>query len=425
MRHDGYESALLGHRALAGQAVPPQSDVQLYASGGIYGRIVDMPADTAVSRGVVIEGDAEKGVANELDRLKALPALADGIRWARLTGGAAILVVADDGGLLRDPLNLDALQRIEELKVFDLDDISATDDRYRDPTKSNFGRPERYRVRTGATAGTDAEFIVHETRLIPIPGDPVPRRIAAIKGVPWAGRSAVSRAFGVVSQYRQSLRWALSILERKQQAIYGMKGLADLIVAEMEEVVQKRIGLVDAARNVLNTVAVDSEDTYRIEDTNVSGVKDIIAEFQIALSVETGMAVTLLFGRSPAGQNATGESDFEGYYDLVENIQRNRATPAMERLVSLIVAQKQFKKPPEQWAVTWPPLHSPTAKEEADVNKTNADAAKAEADALGALVDRGVVSEEEAKDYLAEKGRYGLERTTGTRAAATSYAAQT
>lgn len=424
MRNDGYESALLGHRALGAQAIVPQSNIDLYAAGGVYGRIIDMPADAAVARGVTIEGDQDKAIGNELDRLKVLPALADGLRWARLTGGAAIVIVADDGGLLRDPLNLNTLKRIEELKVFDLDDISPTDDRYLDATKSNFGMPERYRVRTAATASIDADFVVHESRLIPISGDPLPRRMAAIKGVPWAGRSAATRAFAAVSRFQQSLRWALNLLERKQQAVYGMKGLADLILQELEPVVQKRIALVDSARNVLNTVAVDSDDTYRIEDTNVGGVKDLIGEYQIAVSAETGIPVTLLFGRSPAGMNSTGDADFEGFYDLVENAQRTRLSPALERLIAVILAQSEMKTRPDQWSITWPPLKSPTDKEQADIDKTKADADKAEADAVGGLVDRGILSEEEAKDYFEAKGKYGLQSADGNRAAAAQYASQ-
>jgi phage-related protein (TIGR01555 family) len=423
MRLDGYESAVMGRHAGVSM-IPPRSLVELYAAGGLYARVVDLPADKAVSRGVEIVGDDDKTVANELDRLKALPALADAMRWARLSGGAAIVVIADDGGLLRTPLRTSALTRIEELKVFDLDDISATDQRYSDPTKPNFGMPQVYRVRTQASGVSDAEFSVHESRLIPVPGDPLPRRVAAIKGVPWAGRSAAQRPYRIINDYLKSLQWALGILERKQQAIYGMKGLADLLKAGLEDLVQKRISLVDAARNILNTVAVDSEDEYRIEDTSVGGVRDIVAEFQIALSAETGIPVTVLFGRSPAGQNATGEADFDTLHDLVEGLQKSKATPALERLVALILAQKGVTGGPKQWSIVWPPLDTPTAKEDAEIRKTTADGQAAEANAVGALVDRGILSEEEAKDYLASEGKYGLDAATGSRKAATQYAAQ-
>ncbi|MFY1865620.1 DUF1073 domain-containing protein [Achromobacter xylosoxidans] len=87
MNQDGYLSALLGPGML--DALPgglgALDDLVMYAEGGLPARVADMIPDTAVSRGVVIAGDDR--VRDELDRLKALPAVADAWRWARLTGG--------------------------------------------------------------------------------------------------------------------------------------------------------------------------------------------------------------------------------------------------------------------------------------------------------------------------------------------------
>jgi len=421
---DGYESAVLGVRTLQAAQLVLANDLQLYAEGGIYGRVVDMPADATVARGVEIEGDDDGSIAAELDRLKALPMLADGIRWARLTGGAAIVVVTDDSGSLEAPLDPANLAQVQELRVFDLTDIDAPDRRYGDARQPNYGRPEVYRVRTDAAGGGPGIFRVHETRLIPIPGDPLPRRLRP-QGIPWAGRSAVARPFAAIRRYTEGLRLALEVLKRKQQGVYRMQGLAEAIEAGLESVVQKRIDLVDVARGLLNTVAVDGEDDYSLQDMQLGGIKDLIGEFQVALSVETGIPVTILFGRSPAGQNATGEADFEGYYDLVEDYQRNRAGPALERLVSLILAQRAVTTRPENWSIKWPPLRSPTAKEEADIRKTSADAAKVEMDALNAAMDAGL-SEDEARAYLTENRLYGLEpEKDDGRATAAQYAAQT
>ncbi|KAG1214134.1 hypothetical protein G6F35_010205 [Rhizopus arrhizus] len=88
-------------------------DLAMYAEGGLPARVVDMIPDTAVSRGVEITGDDR--ICSELDRLKALPALADAWRWSRLTGGGAIVVVAKDGRSLREPLHLDGRDQLLEL----------------------------------------------------------------------------------------------------------------------------------------------------------------------------------------------------------------------------------------------------------------------------------------------------------------------
>ena len=403
-RLDGYESALIGPRRYD-LAYAVQDAGLLYARGGLYGRVIDLPADKAVARGVKIKGDDGR-IQNELDRLKVMPALADGIRWARLTGGAGIVIVADDGKI-NEPLDPGGVDQIAELRVFDLNDISADERRYKDLTKSNFGMPEFYRIHSGG-----AIFTVHESRLIEIPGDPLPAK-ARLRGIPWEGRSVATQAFPAITRYLESLRLAVSILQRKQQAVYGMKGLAEMIANDLEPIVQRRINLVDKVRGVLNTVAVDSEDTYDIKDMTVSGVKDLIQELQIGLSVEVGIAVTILFGRSPGGMNATGDADFEGYHEMVSGLQSTRATPALERIVSLIYAQRGFARPPENWTIEWPPLRMPTEKELADVRKTNADAEVAEMTALDKAVSIGAVSEEEAREHLVKLERFGLELEEG------------
>lgn len=109
LRFDGYESALIGPRRFD-LAYAVQDAGLLYARGGLYGRVIDMPADKAVARGVEVEGDDGR-LQDELDRLKVLPALADGLRWARLTGGAGIVIVADDGKV-NQPLNPEAIDQI-------------------------------------------------------------------------------------------------------------------------------------------------------------------------------------------------------------------------------------------------------------------------------------------------------------------------
>lgn len=426
MNQDGYLSAVLGPAMLdaAGVGFGALDDMAMYAEGGLPARVVDMIPDTAVSRGVEIAGDDR--VHGELDRLKSLPALADGWRWARLTGGGAIVVIARDGRALRDPLNLEALDQLLELKVFTLDDISATESRYSDPNEANYGMPELYRVRTQAAGVPSAEFFVHESRLIEIPGDPLPAKLNR-KGIPWAGRPAVTRAFRAIRRYSEGLHWALRLLEKKQQAVHKMKGLAEAIEAELEAAIRKRVEMVDSVRNALNGVAVDSEDDYTILSSDMGGVKDTLAEFQIAVSAEAGYPASVLFGRSAAGLNATGDGDLEGFYNTVAMGRGIKLNPALERIVSLIRAQRSLEgvgtAQGEAWSIVWPPLKPATAKEEAEVRKANAEASAREMDALSAAVDNGL-SQDQAVRFMKQEGLYGL-TPDASGESAKSYAAST
>lgn len=404
MNNDGYESAILGGRPMPVASVI--TNRMCYDQGGLYSRIVDLPADKCVSQGVEVEGAPEE-LDSELDRLKVLPALADAIRWSRLDGGGAIIIVGDDG-LIHEPLDIERLTRIEELRAVSTHNLSPDTPRYSDPLETNYNTPVWYWVNNGA-----ARFRVHESRIVRVPGDPlaIPRT-----SIPWEGRSAVEAPYQAIRLYKEGLRAAKNILNRKQQPVYKMKGLADMIMQGLESRVQARIGLVDQARGILNTVAVDSEDEYTISDLQVAGVRDILNEFQISVSVESGIPVTILFGRSPAGMNSTGDADFKGYHEMVEGIRKNKATPALEKLVAVIFAQTSLPAPPENWFIKWPSLSTPTDQEAAATRKTNAEAQQIEMNGLNIALGTGALSELQALEWMKQQGYFGLdEDETGSR----------
>lgn len=422
LTQDGYLDAVLGARGLAAAVGAAMiSDVAMYAEGGLPARVVDLPADDAVKGGMQIDGDDDGIVAAEMDRLNVPAALADAVRWARLDGGGAILLIAGDGRLLPDPLDVDRLDAIKELRVVSINDVSV-DRTYQDPTQDNFGQPERYRV---SVRGAGAQVLVHESRLIEVPGDPVPPAMR-LDSIPWRGRPVVTRPYRRIRSYTESLDLAREILRRKQQAIHKMEGLADAIAADQEALIQRRIAMVDRARGVLNGVAVDSEDDYTIQDSQLTGINLLIQEMQVAVAAESGIPVTLLFGRSPGGQNATGDADFEGYYNGVERIRSRQLKGAAERIISLICAQNTLRdNAPDNWAIQWRPLKQLSEKEVADIDKVKADTLNVTAQAISTAVGTSGLSEQAAYDFMRRERLFGLEPDDATPGTAKTYAEQT
>ena len=117
-----------------------------------------------------------------------------------------------------------------------------------------------------------------------------------------------------------------------------MKGLASLLATEAGETqALKRLQLIDMARNILNTIAIDSEgEEYDFKTFQLTGVVDIINSTCNMLSALTNIPQTVLFGRSPAGENATGESDMENWYSFVERIQRLSLKPNLHTLLDVL-----------------------------------------------------------------------------------------
>lgn len=384
-----------------------------YQSGGLLARIVDIPADGCVKRGVTVVG-ADEAFSAEMDRLKLLPALADAIRWSRLDGGGAVIVISDSptGGGLDSPIDPGKLQTILELRTVSVADMQAGQQKYEDITQANYGMPMAYKVKFHGDNGQPKD--VHESRVIEISGDPNTNGMNAVDAgrIPWAGRGIGPQVVGAVRNYRTAMKWALALLERKQQPVHKMKGLATLLMQPgMETVVRQRIDLVDANRNMMTGVAVDSEDDYAILNADLAGVKDVIQETQVQVASESGLPVTLLFGRSPGGLNATGESDWALVYEMITHLQ-TRATPALERLVSLIFAQSrpavETMLRPDDWRIQWNALAVLNEQQQADVDNKRADTDLKRATAIERLVNIEVVSQDEATAYLRERGEYGL-----------------
>lgn len=78
------------------------------------------------------------------------------------------------------------------------------------------------------------------------------------------------------------------------------------------------------------------EINFIFENMNLSGVKDILESSCNMLSALTNIPQTILFGRSPAGQNSTGESDLENYYNYIERIQKTMLKKNVRILLDII-----------------------------------------------------------------------------------------
>ena len=374
-------------------------DLARYENGGLSAKVIDLPADLAVSRGIALDGDENDVLLYELERLAFLPNISDAVRWSRLFGGAAIVLITDDG-MLNEPLNVDRMTKISELRVFGLDQISRTAKRYLDPTKTNFGQYESYYVSTAL----NSQIEVHESRMIFVSGDALPERLK--DGIHWKGRS-VANVFEKIRLYENGLRMSNEILKRKQQPVHKMKGLATAIANRLEDKVRQRVTFVEQGRNALNAVVVDSEDEYSIINADLGGVVDILDELKVAISADVSIPVAVLFGQSAKGMNATGDNDFEGLYDLCEGIQQNKIKPAAEKLLEIIVKQKHVKAN-NDWEITFPSLKTPTDQETANVEKTKAETENAKLKRFVDLVDMGVMSADEVRNqYLEELGLKG------------------
>jgi uncharacterized protein len=161
-----------------------------------------------------------------------------------------------------------------------------------------------------------------------------------------------------------------------------------------------------AAKSVVNTTLVDSAEEWERINLQMSNMDKVMAMYLNVASGAADIPATRLIGRSPAGENATGESDLRNYYDRLSSDQIVRLTPALTRLDDVLIRHALGSRP-EEVHYTWKPLWQLSATEQSSIWLQKAQAHKIDADS--GLINPDVLREVRVNQCI-EDGFYpGLE----------------
>ena len=400
--------------------IPDMQLTGLYEGNGLFSKIIDAPAEEALKHGFDLNLKSDElnaFVEDALDDLEWEEKAATAIKWARLYGGALIVMLIDDGRGLEEPVDWEHIRSIDELRVYERsivqpDYASLYQQDYGGKGVGNrvskFGQPEYYYV-----SSIYGSFKVHESRCLVFRNGVLPEQTSNATYLFW-GMPEYVRIRRALRETVTAHTDSVKLLERSVQAIYSMKGLASLLTTDDgENQVLKRLQLVDTSRGLLNSIAIDSEgEQYDFKTFQFSGVKDVIDATCNMLSALTNIPQTILFGRSPAGMNATGDSDFESYYNFVEKIQRLMLKRNLRTLLDVVfrtgIASGDMAEEPD-YKLEFKPLWSLSDTEQAAVDQTKAQTALVKAQTAQAYVDMQALDPTEVRRRLASDEEFDVE----------------
>ncbi|MFR1494017.1 MAG: anti-CBASS protein Acb1 family protein [Faecalibacterium sp.] len=400
--------------------IPDMQLTGLYEGNGLFSKIIDTPAEEALKHGFDLNLKSDElnaFVEDALDDLEWEERAATAIKWARLYGGALIVMLIDDGHGLEEPVDWEHIRSIDELRVYERsivqpDYASLYQQDYGGKGVGNrvskFGQPEYYYV-----SSIYGSFKVHESRCLVFRNGVLPEQTSNATYLFW-GMPEYVRIRRALRETVTAHTDSVKLLERSVQAIYSMKGLASLLTTDDgENQVLKRLQLVDTSRGLLNSIAIDSEgEQYDFKTFQFSGVKDVIDATCNMLSALTNIPQTILFGRSPAGMNATGDSDFESYYNFVEKIQRLMLKRNLRTLLDVVfragIASGDVAEEPD-YKLEFKPLWSLSDTEQATVDQTKAQTALVKAQTAQAYVDMQALDPTEVRRRLASDEEFDVE----------------
>lgn len=361
------------------QFMTMQQSETMFVENGLFRKIITLPADECLRAGFKLCTDTNNDDAvnsnlmSIFEDLNAESIFANALYWHRCYGGGAIYPVIQDGiSDLTQPLSEGTIRSIDELRVYSPLEVVPFR-KNEDVTDVNYGKTETYLVNDQLTS---AYFEIHASRLITFPGETIPNSLRAERQG-WGGMIAEQIFDALVRKYDLGNKLTLDIMERMAQGILKIDGLFDKLASQGEDIVKQYLQTIDMTRHILNTLAIDGADDFDIKSISLSGIKDILDKLQMILSAVSYIPVTILFGRSPGGQNATGDSDFEQYHAMVCQLQRRILQPRLSRFIHLVSKCPEYNLSlPEKWHIQFNPLSIPSEKEQAETANLNAQAAE-------------------------------------------------
>lgn len=375
-----------------------------YRSNWIARKAVDIPAFDMMREGWEWQGEADvvQALYIEQDRHNLLFKIFEALKWARLYGGAAILVSdgADDPS---EPLDVENIGQ-------DSIDFFTPVDRHAlasglidfDPLSPNYLEPEHYDL----TTRTKGSVRIHPSRVIRILGNPIPMGHRITKDN-W-GDSILEAVDIAIQDATGGQMGIAALIQEAKIDVFRIPSLTDKVgTDEYRKALQDRFELANRLKSTVNALIMDKQEEYEQKQIRFTGLPDIQRLLLQIVSGAVDIPATRFLSQSPAGLSSTGESDMRNYYDRVGAEQNLVLRPVLRRLFDIFV-RNAIGSYPDDLEFMFRPLWQMNEKEKSEIGK-------AEAEEVDTLQRTGLVPDEVLavglRGRLIESGRFpGIEQ---------------
>jgi hypothetical protein len=383
----------------------------MYAGDDIAARIVDALPDEMTREWIVTEfpePETQKAVVQASEVLDVRAKVRLALIWARLFGGAVILLGADDGQDVKQPLNEETIKSLHYLTVLDRFSLEPGQP-YADPFSPKFGRPELYRIQpqmsSSGTESTRFGVEIHESRLLRFDSGVTitPRR--AQENQTWS-ESVLERVAELLPDFHSVYNGTAHIIQDFSQGVYKIKNLGNMLAAGADANVIKRLQMMDLSRSIVRAIVVDADgEEFTRETASLAGLSDLMERWQTRLAAAARMPASIMMGQSPTGMNATGAMELRYWYDHVRSQQEASLRPQLEKLYRIMLKAKTGPtngQEPESWTFDFNSLWQLSQAEETEARNK-----QAATDAI--YIQNGVVTAEEIATSRFSGDRYSFE----------------
>lgn len=368
-----------------------------YRSSWICGLAVDVVAQDMTRAGIDFQAsgldpeDAGK-LHQAFERMRLWDQLCDTVKWSRLYGGA-IAVMLIDGQLPSTPLNVERVGRgkFKGLLVLDRHQVLPSLNEIVEEYGPDLGQPKFYQVLHNAPALRQQK--IHYSRVIRLEGLKLPWQQAQTENG-W-GQSVLERLWDRITAFDSTTDGAAQLVYKAHLRTIKIKGMRQNVGAG-GAALKGLVAQVDMMRQMQRNEGItmmDGEDEFEAHSYTFAGLDNILMQFGQQIAGATQIPLVRLFGQSPAGMNATGESDLRTYYDNIAQQQDSTLrAPLSARLLPVLAQSELGQHMPDGVAFGFVPLWQMSAEQKADVASKTVDAIE-KAESMGVLSPQAVLKE--------------------------------
>lgn len=344
----------------------------LYRENWIAQNIISTIPDDIVRKWYILQSNVtpeQMATLQKLERVVHLrKSILEGMYWGRLYGGAAGLILIKGQNNLSEPLDYGFILPDTFLGIHILDrwsGIYPESEIVADIADPDFGLPKYYSIRDEETGVMVSR--VHHSRIVRFIGRELPyyEKVAEL----YWGESELEAIYHELVK-RDNVSSNIAALTFRANINYMETDSLDQMLAVNNTEAQRRFWETLRAQSVIEsnfgTRLVNKGDAIHNTQYTFTGLPEVYDRVMMDVAGAARTPVTKLFGRSPAGMNATGESDMNNYYDYIDGLRENYFRPILEKILP-IMALSAWGEVPENMQIDFPPLQTPDSEELATI----------------------------------------------------------
>lgn len=341
-----------------------------YQSNWVAATAVDVVAEDMTREGIDVKTSLDPDdldqITQTMDDMGLWDALCDTIKWARLYGGA-LAVILIDGHDNKTPLRLETIAKdqFKGLLVLDRWLVQPSMQQLVRTYGEGFGLPEFYDVVADGLALRRQR--IHHTRVIRIDGVDLPYWRKTAENL-W-GASVLEKMWDRIVAFDSATMGASQLVYKAHLRTLKLPKLREILAmgGPAMDAVVKHVEMIRQFQTNEGLTLLDGDDEFETSSYTFSGLSDMLMQFGQQISGALQIPLVRLFGQSPAGLSATGESDLKTYHDNIKRQQERKLRAGITKLLDIVSRSVLGNPMPDGTTFTFTSLHQLSADQKATI----------------------------------------------------------